>query len=218
MGKIEKAAKARRAQQKKEKEVALVMKVRDVAHARSEEVLKFCVSELSKGSTWNELRRKLGLGHAGIDTRWRVIKDILCSAIMPTNEDEALQASLSMSNYMVTSLEQFMDRLEQRVEAMKGDKTEAQMLKVQLEAIKFQKQIYDSKFQHYAQLKDMKDSDKRKHGQSIIFQNNYFVPRPGQDVKWVDGKPVIEVPKPEVDEATKSKLIEAVSESGNSRK
>lgn len=214
MGKIDKAQKAITELRKQDNQVEVALQVRDMAHAKSEEVLKYCVDELQKGTTWNKLRRKLGLGHAGVDARWRTIKEILCSAVMPASEEEALQASLAMSNYMMTSIEDLIERIDERTRATEGKKEEAQMLKVQLEAIKFQKEIYDKKFEHYAKLKELKMVDKKGQGQSIIFQNNYFVPRPGQNVQWKDGRPVVEVESPTIEA---SKGIEIANESSRRR-
>jgi sporulation protein YlmC with PRC-barrel domain len=116
---------------------------------------------------------------------------------------------------MMTSLEDFIERLDERARAVTGAKEEASMLKVQLDAIRFQKEIYDKKFEHYARLKELKMVDKKSQGQSIIFQNNYFVPRPGQNVEWKDGKPVIEVDPPQIET---SKGIQVAHESNTRRK
>jgi len=182
-----------------ERSIAPVIQVRDVAHAKSEEVLQFCIKELTEGSTWNELRMKLGLGHAGVDGRWRVIKEILCSAVMPANEEEAVKAALSMSNYMQTQLEEFSHYIDERCRAVHGSKNEDKFLKLKLETMKMQADEYSRRFEHYAKLHAMKKADRKQQGPSIIFQNNYFVPRPGQKVEWKDGRPVIDVPLPEPD-------------------
>ena len=208
----EKATAAKKAKHQKELAVEVELQVKDIAHARSEEVVRYCIKELSDGSTWNELRRKLGLGHAAVDKRWRTLKDILCSSILPKTEEEALQASLTMSNYMISKMEQFIDYMEERVRDNKGKKSETDMLKIQLEAIKVQHGQYAEQFRHYAKFKDMADTDKRKHGASIIFQNNYYVPRPGDNLKFEDGKPVIDVKKPEKDFSGVEKLSEPTSD------
>lgn len=214
MGDMSKAIKVSRARWAAEKEVEVVLQVQDMEHAKSEEVLKFCISELAQGSTWNELRRKLGLGHASIDRRWRTIRDLLCSAVLPKDDEEALQANYAMSNFMIARMEEFIEYAETRMKESAGKKNEADFLKVKLEAMKTQMSNYQKQFEHYAELKKVKDADKAARGQSIIFQNNFYVPRPGDKVKFEDGKPVIDVPGPETDVKQLNKAIEA---DGNSR-
>ena len=53
------------------------MVVRDLDHARSDEVLNFCVEKLRAGATYNELRLMLGLRPASIDRLWREIRECL---------------------------------------------------------------------------------------------------------------------------------------------
>jgi hypothetical protein len=81
------------------------LQVRDVAHARSEEVLQFCVDELKDGTTYNDLRLKLGLGPASRDHRWREIREILVEMILPDSEEEALKADAGLSGFMLNKLE-----------------------------------------------------------------------------------------------------------------
>jgi hypothetical protein len=47
-------------------ETECVLPVKDMKHARSAEVLDFCVEELRSGTTYNELRMKLGLGECSM--------------------------------------------------------------------------------------------------------------------------------------------------------
>lgn len=183
---------------KEDNNTKVVMKVTDLAHAKSEEVLRFCVNELTKGSTWNVLRRKLGLGPAGVDNRWRVLKEILCSAHLPVSDDEALKANYEASTYMLTRIEHFIEKVETRVEALEGTEEESKVLKVHLDAIKLQWEAYNKRFEFYAKLKELKMVDQKSQGTSIIYQNNYFIPRPGQNVEWKDGRPVLNVEAPEI--------------------
>lgn len=166
-----------------ERSLPVVMRVEDIAHAKSPEVIQFCVRQLQKGMTWNELRHSLGLGHAGIDRRWRVIKEIICSSVMPENEEEALKASYSLANYTMDQVEKFLDRVQRRSAACEGEENEAQMLKVELETMKLQLDAAEKRFEHYARMKELVKEDKKNQGASIIVQNNYYIPRPGDDIR-----------------------------------
>lgn len=182
-----------------EKSTPLLMPVVSMKDARSREVIEFCIKKLSEGSTWNELRRMLGLGHAGVDRRWRTIRGILCSAIMPATDEQALKQDFETTTYLMDRLEQFVERMEKRSLDSEGKDNEHHMLKVQLDAIKLQFEAAASRINHYAEIKKLKDKDSGSQGASVIYQNNFFVPRPGQQVEWEDNKPVIrvEAPKPQ---------------------
>lgn len=168
-------------------QIAVIMPVKDVAHARSEEVLTFAIKKLQEGHTWQELRRMFGLGHSGVDARWRTIKEVICSSVMPANEEEALMASYSMANYTLDCVEKFVERVQERSKAAEGKKEESNFLKVELEAMKLQLESSQKKFEHYAKMKDLVKADKINRGQSIIVQNNYYIPRPGDKLEEAKG-------------------------------
>jgi hypothetical protein len=193
--------------------------VRDTTHARSEEVIKYCINELNKGSTWNVLRRKLGLGHSGVDHRWRILKEILCSAIMPDTEEAALMANLQASQYMLTRMEHFIEDVETQVQELKGTEEYSKVLKVHLDSIKLQMDTYNKRFEYFAKMKELKVVDQKSHGASVIYQNNYFIPRPGQDVDWKDGRPVLNVPPPpSLDVGKASKIVGDLTEAKTVKK
>lgn len=201
-------AAARRLQEIREAEALIVpeIKVRDIEHARSEEVLAFCVKKLTEGSTWNELRRYLGL--KPLDKKWREIKEILCSAMMPENNEEALKDYYGKTNYAMIKLDELMEYTEVRMRSSVGEDSEHHFMKLHLENLRFYLEAQQKKFEYFAKLTSMKIEDKKSHGGSIIFQNNYFVPRPGDNVKWVDGRPVIPTEEPAI-EMRKAAEIEA---------
>jgi hypothetical protein len=202
MGDMGKALEEKKRIQEQEKATEVELQVTDTAHALSEEVLKYCVEELQKdGSTWNRLRRKLGLepqSHA-----WRMLKDTLCSSVMPETEEEAFKAMQHNTQDMVHRIEGVLDQLQDRVRSAYGAKEEPAMFKVQLDAMKLHMEAHQKRFEHFLKMRELKLTDRQKHGASIIFQQNYFIPRPGQRdvvkdvvkdvVEFVDGKPVVKI-------------------------
>jgi hypothetical protein len=164
-------------------QIPVMLQVRDSAHARSEEVIRFTIGKLREGHTWTEVRKMLGLGNAAIDRRWRLIKEIICSSVMPENEEEALKASYSLVNYTLDNVEKFLDRVQERSLESLGTKNEPDMLKLELEAMKLQLEVAQNKFEHYMKMKEISKKDQRGTGASIVVQNNYYIPRPGDKLE-----------------------------------
>lgn len=158
-------------------------------HARSSEVLSFCIKELSEGTTYNELRRKLGLGPANIDTRWREIRTRVLDGMVPTNEQEALKAQADQRAYLLTKLESFMEDVEGMLLSLPNNEEDRKLipnlLKLKLESVRTLLEENAKSFEAYLSLKRIKEQDKRTRGQSILIQNNYHINRPGQNEKEV---------------------------------
>jgi hypothetical protein len=178
---ITKARQALETKREAEASTSVELQVKNMKHAMSEKVLQFCIKELSEGSTWNTLRRKLGLGPSHIDNRWRKIRETLCQGLVPETEEEALKATYSMSQYMVGKLETFLDDLEGRVDSSRGADNEANMLKVQLETIRTLAEKYEMRFEQYINMKKIQKQDQKARGPSVIYNNLYYVPRPGDE-------------------------------------
>jgi len=215
-----KALLAKKKEQAIDRATEVELQVLDTAHALSEEVLKYCVKELqTEGSTWNRLRRKLGLEPQ--EHSWRMLKDTLCSSVMPETEEEAFKAMQHNTQDMVVRIEGVLDQLHDRVRQAYGNKEEPAMFKVQLDAMKLHMEAHQKRFEHFLKMREMKLTDRQKHGASIIFQQNYFIPRPGQrdasgGVKFVDGKPVIDLEQNnQIEEGSQDGQIKSKSKKGN---
>lgn len=161
------------------KNVKVELQVVDSKHATSEEVLQFCIDHLQKGGTYNVLRLKLGLGPSMTDRRWRRIRAVLAEMILPDTEEEALKLANSMSNFMITKIEVFMEKIEQRALASQGEENEAQFLKLELDAMKMVMDKYEKQTEHFLKMKDIKKKEKGTQGPTIIFNNKFVIPRPG---------------------------------------
>lgn len=166
-------------------EIEVEMPVTNIKQARSKKVLEYCVKELSSGTTWSELRRKLGLGPTHVDARWRAIRELLTSAVLPKNEEEALKAQISSTEMMMAKLEELIEYIEERTSDKVGRKDEDKFLKLQLDALKLQMERNEKRFEHFIEMKKLQKDDKKNQGPSIIYQNNYYVPRPGDDAREV---------------------------------
>lgn len=164
---------------RKEWETECVLKVRDLEHARSEEILSFCLKELTSGTTYNALRLKLGCGPAAVDRNWREIRSILSEMILPSDEEEALKASHALSGYMITRIEEFQKKVSTRADEMQGDKNEHFFMKLELDAMKLVTEKLDKRIEHYLHMKDLQKAEKKTRGQTIVFNNKFFIPRPG---------------------------------------
>ncbi len=179
------------------KEVAVKLQVKDMRHARSEEVLAFCLEELKSGTTYNDLRLMLGLGPASIDRRWRRIREILVELILPDTEEEALRADAGMSGYLIHQAEKFMKKVQARAQANAGEETEAQFMKLELDALKLIMEKYSKRTDHFLKMKDLQKKEKRTTGPTIIFNNLHRIARPGDlDVTPGEaGKLIVEAEK-----------------------
>lgn len=157
----------------------IVLQVRDNKHATSEEVLKFCMNELSAGTTYNELRLKLGCGASATDRRWRLVRSALAEIVLPDSEEEALKYAHSLSNFMISQIEKFQKKMSKRAEAQQGEENEAQFLKLELDAMKLVMEKYDSQTEHYLKMKAIQKREKRTQGRTVVFNNKFYVARPG---------------------------------------
>lgn len=177
---------------KHQAELALVkvdLQVRDADHARSPEVIDYCVKFLSKGGTWDVLRRKLGVGAANSDNRWRVIRGQVCETFIPKSEEEALLAQANTREFLLQKLEGFVEEVESTISNLpdgeEGLKALPAMMKLKLETLKAFFDENERSFKAYTELKKIKTLEKKNQGGSIIINNNYHMNRPGQNAKDV---------------------------------
>lgn len=185
MGDTAAATKARKKKQDELDKIKPVMSVKNTRDAKSERVLSYCIKELSSGTTWSELRRMLGLGHASIDPRWRTIRETLTKQILPANEEEALQAQMNMSEMVLSKLEEFQDYLDERIERTKGEDNEHHMLKLKLDSMKLAFERYEKRVEQFLTMKKIQKDDQKSRGPSIIYQNINYIPRPGDGEREV---------------------------------
>lgn len=157
--------------------------VRDMEHAKSEEVLQYCLKELEGGTTYNELRLKLGLGPASVDRRWREIREILIELILPQDEEEALRTDAGLSGYMLSRIEQYIEKIQERALANRGEENEAAFLKLELDSMKLLMEKYAKRTDQYLKMKDIQKKEKRTTGTTIIFNNLHSIRRPGQELE-----------------------------------
>ena len=157
----------------------VVLQVRDNKHATSEEVLSFCMKELSSGTTYNELRLKLGCGASATDRKWRLVRSALAEIVLPDSEEEALKYAHSLANFMIARLEKFQTKMAKRAESQRGEENEAQFLKLELDAMRLVMEKYDSQTDHYLKMKAIQKREKRTQGRTVVFNNKFYVARPG---------------------------------------
>jgi hypothetical protein len=158
----------------------VVLQVKDKDHARSEEVLNFCLTELKSGTTYNALRMKLGLGPASIDRVWRDLRQTLAEMIMPRTEEEAMESDAALSNYMINRLEEFVDKVRDRQSRKVGAEDEHHYWRLELDAMKMVIEKHTKATEAYLKLQGLKRAEKRNTGTTIIFKNQFHVPRPGE--------------------------------------
>jgi hypothetical protein len=181
-------AKAREKLEERRNELANVevdLQVKDAKHARSPEVVSYCRQFLSDGGTWAELRRKLGLGPAWQDNRWKILRSVVIDALLPASEEEALQQTESERLFLVSKLEEFVSEIEERMLGVVGNKDEYQFWKLKLDGLKIQMEENNKSFDNFAMMKRVKHLDKKTQGPSVVVQYNYHMNRPGDDKKDV---------------------------------
>lgn len=157
------------------------LQVRDHNHARSNEVLNFCFEKICEGVTFDVLRRMLGVGPASVDNRWRIIREALPNIMLPVDEEEALRARYSKSLFLLERVEELIKKIDERTE-MVDSKVEPQMHRVKFDALKLLIEENRNEFDQYMEIKKLKAHERGNRGVSIIFQNNFHVPRPGESV------------------------------------
>jgi hypothetical protein len=163
--------------------IPVELQVRDIDHAKSPEVIQFALAHLSTGGTWNELRRKLGLGPSHLDKKWRVIRHLVTEGLLPENEEEALQAQASMRTYLLSKIEDFLGDVESKLLAAGDAKSDHHFMKLRLESLKVLLEENKESFNAYVLAKKLKHQEKTRRGVSILVQNNYHIARPGQDAQ-----------------------------------
>lgn len=160
------------------------LQVRDAAHARSSEVIEFSVNHLAGGGTWAELRFKLGLGPAHSDYRWRLIRNAVAEHLVPKDDEEAKAHYAGQRMYMLQKMEDLIEELDAKLETMSGDKvdrlTQHHYFKMKLDAMRLlMEENYDA-LEAHVKTQRLKQLDKKVQGPSVLIQNNYHIPRPGE--------------------------------------
>jgi hypothetical protein len=169
----------------------VVLKVTSIKHARSEEVLAFCLKELKEGTTYNQLRVKLGCKPAAVDQRWRAIRSTLAEMVMPSSDDEAIMASHALSGFMIKKIEDFGIKVQKRALEQRGEENEHHFYKLQLDAMKMIAEKLDKQMEHYIKMKAVQKAEKSTQGTTIVFNNLYHVPRPGDVTPLQDAAKLI---------------------------
>lgn len=161
----------------------------DMNHAKSPEVMDYCVRHLSSGGTWAELRKKLGLGPSYADRRWRYIRQAILEVAIPLDEQEALQAKYATNQYLLSKLDKFMEEIEDRIVMREGEDNEHHFVKLKLESLKMMFERNEIDFDHYIEMRRLKTAESKSQGVSIIFKNVVQIPRPGENLTEVDVTP-----------------------------
>lgn len=183
--------------------IPVELQVRDTTHARSAEVQDFAVKHLSQGGTWEELRRKFGLGHSGVDRRWRVVRETVVDAFIPETEEEALRAQVSHRSYLLSKIETFIEEIEAKLmvdSSSLGSETMHHFMKMRLDGLKVLLEENNREFESFLNVRKLRAKEKQNRGVSIVVQNNFAIPRPA--MPQIDASPINQA----------MKLAKAVSE------
>lgn len=187
---LEKARSARREALKGIEAIPVELQVRDAEHARSPEVIQFALTHLAQGGTYEALRRKLGLGPAHRDHRWRLVRDVVNEGLIPQSEADALRIQADGRQYLVQKVEDMIEDFEGLMSSLSDDKVGdrimlSQFMKMKLEALKLLMEENAKTFEAWATTQKIKAADRKTQGPSIIIQNNYHIPRPGDKAREV---------------------------------
>lgn len=156
------------------------LQVRDAEHCKSQEVMTFCINHLKVGRTWEELRFRLGLGPAHLDSRWRLLRKLIIDIALPEDETAALKLMYEKNEILIERVERFLLEIEERMLGLTGDDIaeESKFYKVRLEALQTILQNNENKFQHYLNMKKLKVAEKQNRGVSIVFVTQSGIARP----------------------------------------
>ncbi len=164
-------------------EIKPIMEVKGMAHVRSPELKTFCVDKLIDGTTYEELRRLLGLGPAHKDILWRKLREILSSEIAervkPDNPDSDKLFAASTQETIWWYKEKIKE-----IECIISKASEDTLPHLYDNLLKYRDRLVaiDRGDQMAVFTKQrIRAMEKQTSGVSIIFQNLYHMPRPGDD-------------------------------------
>lgn len=183
------ALEVKSARQKELDLIPVELQVIDCDHARSDQVITYCKKAISEGLPWEELRRRLGLGPAAQDKRWRVVRATIIEQLVPKSDEEAMRLVSEQRHYLIQQVDDFKQEVEDMMKASGTSEEEIKnipaMLKIRLESMRTLLDHNDKTLQAYVAVKRAKEVDKLRQGTSIIIQNNYHVARPGQNPRMI---------------------------------
>lgn len=174
-----------------------VLQVKDLTHAKSDEVKNYCLTRLQEGATYEVLRRELGLRTAATDHRWRYIRNALCQILLPQSDEEALTLTYGDINYWIMQLEKMVTDIDQEItkcqevgtyiDPRSGQKKMLEsgllgsLVKTKVEAIKQIIEKRNKYFEDFMDIQRLRKMEKMTRGQSIVIVNN--IPRPEETLK-----------------------------------
>lgn len=175
--------------------VAVEFPVQSVEQARDPKILEWCTTQLTNGVDWEVLRRKLGLGPAHVDARWREIRKHIMAQAMPESIEDSLRlyydeqaASIEEMRAFIAELDAKIDEEPENKEAVKA---QHQFYRYKLDALSKILDERTKKVQQFLEVKKVKMGVAKHIGVQIIVQNN--IPRPQRNEKLVsESQPVIE--------------------------
>jgi hypothetical protein len=179
------------------KEIKPVLQVKDLTHAKSDEVKEYCLRRLQEGATYEVLRRELGLRTASTDHRWRYIRNALCQILLPQSDEEALTLTYGDINYWIMQLEKMVTDIDQEIskcqevgtyvdprsgqQKMLESNLLGSLVKTKVEAIRHIIEKRNKYFEDFMDIQRLRKMEKMTRGQSIVIVNN--IPRPEQTLK-----------------------------------
>jgi hypothetical protein len=185
----EQAKEARIARQVELQLIQVELQVKDTEHAKSPEVIAFCVQYLVAGVHWEVLRRKLGLGPAHSDPRWRTVRKAVNENLLPKSDEEALLAQSNVRGYLLDKIGDYIDDVEAMIahtpNSEEGLKLLPQFMKLRLDGLKTLLEENKISFDAYVAIKKAKALDLSTQGASVIIQNNFHINRPGSTPREV---------------------------------
>lgn len=176
--------------------IEVELQVGDGDHYRSEEVLTFSVNHLRQGGTWAALRRKLGLGPASVDYRWRKIRNLVVNHLIPKSEMEALENEVTNRAILEQKLDEIIENIDSHMSVLGMDKVDKMVMptyiRMKIDALKMRLDSNNRSLDAYLAIKKLQEGEKKNQGPSLVIQNLYMTPRPGDDLKM---RQVVEISK-----------------------
>jgi hypothetical protein len=188
-----------------------VMEIPDVETAKSPEVLQFCEKELAGGTTWSVLRRKLGLGPANVDKRWRVIRDNILHQEIPESPEEYLKSVNATQEEILIHLQEQLDEIAVALKAMGSSeeeiKTKHHYFKMKTEIMEKMLKANSSRYERLLKAKKLRQNRQGRY-QGINIHIHTKVPRP-TEVELAKAREVSEMTTGNI------KIIEASKKASN---
>lgn len=151
--------------------------VTTMEEAKSAELLSWCAERLAEGMHWDELRKRLGLGPAAVDERWRAIRRALISQAEVSTDNEEYLSKTEIIHDALLQAQDLLKKIDHQIEYGEKSKNHHTFFRYKNDVIRTIKDIAEKAYDQHLESKKIRMSTQGKFtGVQINFYSN--IPRP----------------------------------------